>query len=150
MSRLAFWSVLAAAACHSKAAPPAQPANTSPAAAPAAPTAPVDCGTVDTTMDVDPPNARTAYQCFADAFAASRDATVRWFAVTDEGGTIYTTYRVVPSEAGAPLLTITTDDRDDGFAANPGIHELICTSLRIEPTTSNSVVLYPEGCSGAL
>lgn len=147
--RLALLTVLVAA-CHSKSAPPAQPANAA-AATPAAtePAGAVDCGTVDTTSRTSPPNERAAYECFVEAYQANRAATVAWLAVTDEGGEIITTYKSVPGN-GSTVLVMTIDDRDDGFAASPGIHELICTSLRIEKTTSNGVVLYPEGCSGAL
>ena len=146
-TRLALLSALLAAACHSSTPPPSPPANTS--ATPAVPATATDCGTVDTRIGQPAQDPGPPYQCFVDAFHANREATVRWATSTDEGGTILTTYRVIPGPDHA-LVAVTIDDRDDAFSGNRGIHELTCTGLATAPTTSGGLVLQPVECTGAL
>jgi hypothetical protein len=100
----------------------------------------------NTTPDTTPPStapeplACDTPTCFVEAFDAGRDAVFRGESVTDEGGRIFTTYRTVDGE-----VEIETDDRDDQFAASPGIHRMRCTAIRIEPTEGGGV-LYPTDC----
>jgi hypothetical protein len=108
------------------------PANTTPDTAPAPP-APVEaliCPEV---------------QCFADAVAAGRAATMHHEWQTDEGATITVDYKTLADEG----FEIVTDNRQDSWAGDPGpgIHRQVCTSFEWKANQDGSRYLDATGCT---
>ena len=80
-------------------------------------------------------------ECFVAALDAGHEATLRYEAVSDEGGHTITTYSVVGNE-----VEVVTDDRDDGFAASPGIHTQRCIAAHAEPLPDGGSYLAATDC----
>jgi hypothetical protein len=158
MNRIAVLASLVLAACNAR--PPVErpcatdlPCTPSPDPAPApapgsgstAQAKPVDCGVARGTLSALAPNLRAVEQCLVDAFRAGAPASAMFSGISDEGGKTITTYHLVSGPAGLEL-DLDIDDRDDGYAAAPGLHHQRCTATRIEPGPQGGEQLVPDGC----